>query len=587
MNLYLSRFLVFLCILFAPLNMALAAAHPKTQPSAKKQLVNITITGIKDQTILKNVDSAVNNIKSLHLTKPINDDSIYSVYHDTPEGIKKAMQPYGYFNVTVSSSFKNVGGYWYMDFTVRPGSRSKVSGVNIIIDGPGTTDQNFLPIIDHYPLKKGQYFSLEKYNLGNDMIFEHAANLGYFTAKMEVNKIVVNLNKHTVLIKLRFDTGKRHWFGHTHFSKTPLNIKFLRRYLAYKEGQRYDNALVQQTQNNLADSNYFSQIVVSPEVSKSHNSVTPMDVKLKMRKRKAYTFGLGYSTDTQIRGTAAFKYRWVNSWGHYFDARAQGSFVNYSFVTAYNIPWPNPMKDLFSLKAGVGRLNVTSGSSNSKKVSLEYRHVYTKWSHTVAFNWLNERYDITNLPKTRAKLFYPSGHVSYYSTRNHIDPDTGVRFTADIAGTPSALSSTSGFFQFKMESKAVYTFWKYEQLMARLAYGRTQINNINNLPFSLQFLIGGSQTVRGYSYQSIGPGRQMLYGSGEFRQRIWNQVFVAGFFDFGNVTDQGLFGNIRAGTGPSILYRSPIGVIQLSVAWRLQKNRQIKPRFVFSMGPEL
>ena len=79
----------------------------------------------------------------------------------------------------------------------------------------------------------------------------------------------------------------------------------------------------------------------------------------------------------------------------------------------------------------------------------------------------------------------------------------------------------------------------------------------------------------------------MLYGSGEFRQRIWNQVFVAGFFDFGNVTDQGLFGNIRAGTGPSILYRSPIGVIQLSVAWRLQKNRQIKPRFVFSMGPEL
>lgn len=587
MNLKLARHLITLTLLIAPAIMAKSTTPTNKHHTAKKELVNITITGIKNPTILKNVNSAVKNIKAVHLTKPMNDDSVYSIYHDLPQAIKKALQPYGYFNAKVTSSYKDVHGLWYMDFAINKGVRSVVSAVNIKIVGGGQTDENFLKVVKHYPLKSGEFFELSKYNDGNNLLFEHAANLGYFNAAMKTNKIIVNLLNNTVKINLVLDTGKRHWFGRTHFSKTPLNIKFLRKYMAYREGEHYDNALIQRTQNNLADSNYFSQIIVSPDVAKTQNAITPMNIRLKMQKRKVYTFGLGYGTDTQVRGTVGFKYRWVNQWGHYFDSRFQGSYVNYSLVAGYHIPWPNPMRDLFSFRVGAGKLNLNSGKSTSTKVSVDYKHTFTRWSTTLSFSWLNERYDMNNLPQTRARLFYPSANVTYYSTRNHINPASGIRFTADVSGTPSALSTKSGFFQFKLESRAVYTFFKHEMLAVQLAYGRTAIRNINNLPLSLQFLIGGSQTVRGYSYQSIGPGRQMIYGSGELRQRIWKELYVAGFYDFGNVTDQGLFSDLRSSVGPSILYRSPIGIIELSVAWRLQRNRQIKPRFVFSMGPEL
>ena len=127
---------------------------------------------------------------------------------------------------------------------------------------------------------------------------------------------------------------------------------------------------------------------------------------------------------------------------------------------------------------------------------------------------------------------------------------------------------------------------KNEQLVTRLAYGRIYINHINSLPLSLQFLIGGSQTVRGYSYESIGPGRNMLYGTIELRQRLWKELYFAGFYDFGNVTDNRIFANIRDSVGPSILYRSPIGIIQISIPWRLAAHH-VRPRFVFSIGPEL
>lgn len=585
MNLRLTRYLVLIGLLVAFVTMAKPLSRAKHH-TAKKELVNITVTGVTNQTVLKNINSAIKNIKSVHLTKPINDDSIYSIYQDIPKGIKEAMQPFGFFNPTIKKNYKDAHGIWYMNFHINEGPRSRVSDVAIKVIGQGASNHNFLNAIKHYPLKKHDYFELEKYTDGNNLLFEHAANLGYFQAKMAVNKIIVNLLNHTVKINIVFNTGIRHRFGQTHFSKTPFNPIFLHRYMAYQKGQYYSNNKVQKTQNNFASSSYFSQIIVAPEARKSKNGVTPMNVILKMRKRKAYTFGLGYSTDTQIRGTIGFTDRWVNSWGHYFDAKAQGSFVNNSIVAAYNIPWPNPVKDLFSLKVGAGKLDIKRGKSTSLKASVVYKHTYTKWEHTISFSYLNEQYDMDNLPKTRARLFYPDANISYYSTKNHINPPTGLRFSAELSGTPNALSTTSGFWQVKVESKAVATFLKNEQVAARLAFGRTSIKSINNLPLSLQFLIGGSQTVRGYSYQSIGPGKNMVYGSLEFRQRIWRELYLAGFYDFGNVSDTGLMGGMNTSAGPSIVYRSPIGIIELSVAWRLSTDK-IKPRFVFSMGPEL
>jgi translocation and assembly module TamA len=234
----------------------------------------------------------------------------------------------------------------------------------------------------------------------------------------------------------------------------------------------------------------------------------------------------------------------------------------------------------------MGRLDIKRGESQSYLLSALYQHTHERWVNTLSFNYLNERYNMYELPRTRANLYYPDERLTYYSTKNHMDPDTGVRLTADLSGTPAALSSKSGFARFAIGSKAVLSFLKNEQLVGRLAYGRIYINNINNLPMSLQFLIGGSQTVRGYSYQSIGPGRNMLYGTLEFRQRIWKGLYVAGFYDFGSVTDNRIFGNMQESAGPSILYRSPIGIIQISIPWRLSADH-IRPRFVFSIGPEL
>lgn len=580
--------LLFTLLLFSGLTLA----HKKKaaeKPKAPTDPVVITVRGIRDQTILKNVNIALKTLKAKHITRPITQISVLRVYKESPQVILNAIKPFGYFSARITSQHNTfAAGVWHSTFYVMLGPPTLVKKVNIEVYGSGKGDQNFLKIIDHYPIKVGKVLLTQEFQSGNDLLFGHAANLGYFKAKMLEAKMYVNLVSHTARILVRFDTGIRHRFGKTTFSTTPLHERFLRKYLAYKIGQPYLSSKVNETQTRLSAANYFNQVVVTPDIRHSVNGITPIRIQLKMRKRKSYVFGAGYSTDTGPRGTVGFIYRWVNGYGHYFDAKAQGSFVNNYLQIAYHVPWPNPFRDLFTYRIAAGKLDIAAGKSTSAKFAIDYTHHYTTWQHTVSLNFLNERYDIdkNNFPKTRAKLIYPSVNVTYYSTKNHITPAQGMRLTFDVAGTPSFLSSTDGFYQFRTEGKTVLTFFKHLQLVNRAEFGYTHIRNLNSLPLSLQLLTGGTQSIRGFKYQGIGPGKKLFVLSAELRQRVWKELYLSGFYDEGNAASGRLFHNIARSAGPGIVFRSPIGVIGVYAAWRLSKHKRL-PAFVFSMGPEL
>ncbi len=107
------------------------------------------------------------------------------------------------------------------------------------------------------------------------------------------------------------------------------------------------------------------------------------------------------------------------------------------------------------------------------------------------------------------------------------------------------------------------------------------------IPPNLLFLTGGNATVRGYGYQQIGvdhngitlPGRYMLSGSVEYRRPVyanarptsWDSVI---FLDAGNVADTpaGLR-KLKYGAGAGALWRSPVGPVQLALAYGLQDKK--------------
>ncbi|HVO47307.1 MAG TPA: BamA/TamA family outer membrane protein [Steroidobacteraceae bacterium] len=109
--------------------------------------------------------------------------------------------------------------------------------------------------------------------------------------------------------------------------------------------------------------------------------------------------------------------------------------------------------------------------------------------------------------------------------------------------------------------------------LAGLAAGAGEFS----LPPDQRFYAGGSGTIRGYRYQSVGPqfadgnpigGTAITAGTAEFRQRIGTSFGAAVFLDGGQVSRNLniLNSTQRFGTGAGIRYYTPIGPIRLDVA---------------------
>jgi translocation and assembly module TamA len=108
--------------------------------------------------------------------------------------------------------------------------------------------------------------------------------------------------------------------------------------------------------------------------------------------------------------------------------------------------------------------------------------------------------------------------------------------------------------------------------LAGLAQGAGQYS----LPPDQRFYAGGSGTVRGFRYQSVGPafedgnpigGTAINAGSAEFRQRIGTNLGFAIFLDAGQVSQNvnPLNSTLRFGTGAGVRYYTPIGPLRLDI----------------------
>ena len=112
--------------------------------------------------------------------------------------------------------------------------------------------------------------------------------------------------------------------------------------------------------------------------------------------------------------------------------------------------------------------------------------------------------------------------------------------------------------------------------------GQVSGAGVFDLPPDQRFYAGGSATVRGYRYQTLGPqfpdgtptgGTAISAGTVELRQRILGNYGFATFLDVGQVTSNGepFTSNWHAGAGIGARYYTSIGPIRVDFAVPLNK----------------
>lgn len=115
-------------------------------------------------------------------------------------------------------------------------------------------------------------------------------------------------------------------------------------------------------------------------------------------------------------------------------------------------------------------------------------------------------------------------------------------------------------------------------LAARMQFGSLMGAGQSSVPPDYLFFSGGSGTVRGQPYQSLGVdlgggkiigGRSFVGFSGEMRMDVTDQFGVVGFADTGYVGSSGVYngrGRWQSGAGLGLRYNTPIGPVRLDVA---------------------
>jgi translocation and assembly module TamA len=371
-----------------------------------------------------------------------------------------------------------------------------------------------------------------------------------------------------------------------------VNEDYVRRRLLLHSGERFSPTQLQAAREDLAGIGVFSVVRVQPGEQVDPDGTIPILIDVTERQLHSVDVGAAYSTDLGANLTAGWHHR--NLFGNAEQLNITGGIQlggNAVQKPGYNLNIQFIKPDFLardqaltvSLGAVDQSLDAYDQRALTQKIELS-RKLSAHWTvgigvsgeqEDITQEFVTRRYDLVGLPLS----------VRFDNTNNLLDPTDGVRATLLLTPTQS-LGGTSATFTIAQLSGSAYfdlSGGGRSVVAVRGLVGKAFGANVFSLPPDQRFYAGGSGTVRGFRYQSIGPqfpdgkptgGTAVSAASVELRQRILEHYGVVAFVDAGQVAAEGspFTSNWRVGAGIGARYYTSIGPIRLDVAIPLNRE---------------
>jgi translocation and assembly module TamA len=514
------------------------------------------------------------------------------LHRQAPDEIRRALQPFGYFKPDIKSSLQEEDGRFVALYKVDAGPRVKLESVDFQLLGEGSTE----PLLkESFPLAEGDGLDLQRYEKEKQSRLSQALELGYLDAHYTRHRVEVDSDRYTARIELHLDTGQRFRFGEIRMQQDILDPKFLARYLSFGAGDPYSNEKLLELQSKLIDSEYFKQVEVNVRRDEVEGNRIPVDIELTPNRKNRYRIGLGYSTDTGPRITLDWKRRRFGDQGSHMRSEMRLSKPESSLTSEYIIPLERPTVDYVSFGATINAFDQETNKGN--RVLLNASHsigLERGWRRTLSLDYLYENYTVGRQDDS-ARLLIPGINWTRLKGDSRKYIEKGKRLEFHLEGASKDLISSTNYLQLYTTDKFIHALNKEWRVLARLELGATLVGNIKDLPPSKRFFTGGDNSVRGFSFEEIGPrdeagdvigGQYLAVASLELERRLAGLWSVAVFVDGGNAYDPEYPSEAAYGAGLGIRWRSPVGPIRFDLAqghyldersWRLH----------VVLGPEL
>ncbi len=521
------------------------------------------------------------------------------LYRRAEGQIQKALEPYGYYNVTVDGDLSSEGENFRATLHVLPGEPVKVTDVDIRIDG----ETEGLKAIDMaraaFSPHKNQRLDHADYERSKAAIHAALFSVGYLDAELITHRVEVERAANTAKIKLEWKVGQRYRFAETDFEGGQFAHGFMQRFIPWSVGDYYDQTQLLILQQRLFDANYFAISQVQPDIDKASAGKVPIAVTLAPAKRNVYTGGVFVGTDTGVGIRGGVERRWVNSHGHKLKFETILAQRLKTLSTLYQIPLPG--KNNHSVNLGISYRDENTRTSESKTLRLAANdaQAWHGWTRTIGLQFLTGDFKVAEI-KGNTTLLYPEISLSKKRADDFSFPRKGWSLTmAARVGQNGALSDTS-FAQVIADAKWIHGIGENSRFIARGSAGYTNVDNFNKLPPELRFFAGGDRSIRGYAFQTIGPrqlvaddpvprvigGKQLLVGSAEYEYYFTPTWGAAAFVDAGDAFSGKTF-DLKIGTGLGLRWRSPVGLVRVDLGTPVGDKYASGVELHIVIGPDL
>ncbi len=522
-------------------------------------------------------------------------DTIERLHERVEREVRSALRPFGYYDPTVKSSVepRDNGEDWRVRIDIEPGEPVVLETVDVSVTGPRAGDPVFRDILAHLPLRRGERLDHATYEKVKSDLQRSAASYGYLDARFTRNELLVDPPEHTASAFIAFETGERYRFGPTEIAQDVIRPELMRKYLRYQEGQPYDATELLRTQFALDDSQYFASVEVLPQQRDRATLTVPIRISATPNRRSRWSFGVGYGTDTEARGTVSWDNRVVNTHGHRFRAEVKVAQVSQQITGRYIWPIGDPALEKFEVEGTWKHQELADLDIYNTEARASVTRVPHRWQRVYYTRLVNA---ITEDASTRTEswLVIPGLSVASVPKGYLGEPLFGRQLYAELRGSSTGLGARTDYLQLLASGERVFDIAPAWHLLLRAEFGTTWADDFDGVPGSERFFAGGDRSVRGFGFNELSPvdangektgGKHLAVGTVEVIRDLPRNLGIAVFVDGGNAFNN--FGDrLEYSAGVGLRFRLPIATVGFDIAQALSVDGA-SPRLHVNFSPKL
>jgi len=526
----------------------------------------------------------------------LSDEQLQFLIDTAPAQVQRLASTEGYFSPATTVTLEGEGEQRVVRIRVMLNERTEVSQADIDVTGAVVREepQRVAAIRDSWALPIGRPFRQSEWERAKQEGLQRLQNSRYAGARIAHSEARIEADDHQAQLAVQYDSGPAFTLG-------ALEIAGTRRYSPaiiqnvnpLQRGEPYSVERLLELQRQIQNTPYFSNVVVGIDNDVQHAEMTPVKVRVSEFQTQRIRAGAGYTTDAGAKVEARYTHLNVFDRAVVFDSqlrieqqRQYGALDlalppdRSSFVNSANTSFDRSTLqgvDLRSLRAGVKR------ARTREKYDIAYTLDYYR----------DELQQLNDLPLPVGTVVQPGKHQALVPgvswARRDVDdpifPRRGNLVTLQVGAALQGLLTDQSFVRMYGRARQYLPVGKRDLVILRSELGAVLTKGSSaQVPASLLFRAGGTDSIRGYSYQSIGnvqngtvfPTRFLLTASAEYQHWLNDAWGAAVFYDVGTAADNWRDKLIYQGVGVGARWRSPVGPVNLDLAYGV-RDGQIRP----------